>query len=334
MHILTASERFCALFGFAFPINVIYTSTVYSVKEREMSTYSRSTIKSNPLLETYRVALLFMGITAALALLLTVLTVIEIVVEGHATHAVNALTIDLPVFVLALVSLSLHYRHLKRIERRRLAAAEGDHALLSEEQPTPGAAALALPAAFKVSMSKVQMVFLTALLELVIVVFSVYGWFIIAGLPFWLFLMGGTVQVLILVPLVFATSRQVLEVTEVGLRLRASRASGFRGMVRWNEAHLFAVYNAPGVRRSGAVLTYELSSASSIVRWTRILRPNSLGLHMDPGMPLAEHNQAMKALCQLIAAQTGLPLYDLRKERTWEAREGVTDPRFERPPAQ
>src|SRR5260370_8154594 len=98
MHILTASERFCALFGFAFPINVIYTSTVYSVKEREMSTYSRSTIKSNPLLETYRVALLFMGITAALALLLTVLTVIEICVAGHATHSFTPLTLLLPSF--------------------------------------------------------------------------------------------------------------------------------------------------------------------------------------------------------------------------------------------
>ena len=301
-----------------------------------MYIYSRSTIKSNPLLETYRVALLVMGIAAALALLLAVLPVIVILVGGHATHVhvVNAFTIDLPVLVLALVSLSLQYRYWKRIERRRLAAAEGDHALLAEEQPAPDAAALALPAAFKMSMSKAQMVFLVVFLELVTVVISVYDWFIIAGIPFWLFLMGVTVPVLLLVPLIFATSRQVLEVTEVGLRLRASRASGFRGMVRWNEAHLFAVYNAPGVRRSGAVLTYELSSASSIVRWTRILRPNALGLHMDPGMPLAEHNQAMKALCQLIVAQTGLPLYDLRKERTWEEREGVTDPRFERPPAQ
>ncbi len=299
-----------------------------------MYIYSRSTIKSNPLLETYRVALLVMGIMTALALLLTVLTVIVILVGGHATHAVNAFTIDLPVLVLALASLSLQYRYLKRIERRRLAAAEGDHALLAEEQPTPDAAALALPAAFKMSMSTAQIVFMAALVELVIVLFSVYGWFIIDGIPFWLFLTGGTVLVLILALLVFVTSRQVLEVTEVGLRLRASRASGFRGMVRWNEAHLFAVYNVPGALRSGAVLTYELSSASSIVRWTRILRPNSFGLHMDPGMPLAEHNQAMKALCQLIAAQTGLPLYDLRKERTLEAREGVTDPRFERPPAQ
>ena len=297
-----------------------------------MYTYSRSTIKSNPLLETYRVALLFMGIAAAFALFLTVLAVIMILVG-----AVNAFPIDLidlPVWVLALVSFSLLYRYWKRIERRRLAAAEGDHDLLAEEQPTPGAAALALPAAFKVSLSTAQMAFIAALLELVIVVFSVYGWFIIDGIPFWLFLTGGTVLVLILVLLLFATSRQVLEVTEVGLRLSASRASGFRGMVRWNEAHLFALYNAPGALRSGDVLTYELSSAFSIVRWTRILRPNSFGLHMDPGMPLAEHNQAMKALCQLIAAQTALPLYDLRKERTLEAREGVAGPRFERPPAQ
>src|SRR5258708_15289174 len=122
--------------------------------------------------------------------------------------------------------------------------------------------------------------------------------------------MAGTVLVLLLVPLLFATSRQVLEVTEVGLRLRASRSSGFRGMVRWNEAHLFAVYHAPGARRNGAVLTYELSSASSIVRWTRILRPNSLGLHMDPGIPLAEHNQSVKDLCQVIFSHTSLPLYD------------------------
>ena len=105
-------------------------------------------------------------------------------------------------------------------------------------------------------------------------------------------------------------------------------------MLRWNEAHLFAVYNSPGAWRSGAVLTYELSSASSIVRWTQILHSNSFGLHMDPGIPLPEHNQAMKALCQLIAAQTGLPLYDLRKEHTLEARAGIADPRFERPPAQ
>lgn len=226
---------------------------------------------------------------------------------------------------------SRHYRHWKRIEPRRLAAAQGDLALLAEEQPTPDTAALALPATFKLSLSKAQLVCLAAFPELVVVFYSVDGWLVL-GIPFWLSVLLWTVLVLFLVAVVFATSRQVLEVTEVGVRLRAS-PSVFRGMVRWNEAHLFAVYNAPGVLSSGAMLTYELSSASSIVRWMQVLRPNAFGLHMDPGMPLAEHTQAMKALCQLIAAQTGLPLYDLRKERTWEIREGTAGPRFERPPA-
>ncbi|HKV02958.1 MAG TPA: hypothetical protein VJQ26_12575 [Ktedonobacteraceae bacterium] len=51
---------------------------------------------------------------------------------------------------------------MKRIEPRRLAAAQGDHALLAEEQPTADAAALALPATFKMSMSKAQLVCLAA----------------------------------------------------------------------------------------------------------------------------------------------------------------------------
>lgn len=284
--------------------------------EKKMHMYSRSAVKPNPLLETYRVMLLVIGIATALALIGTVVTVIAILSGGQATHAVNMLIIDFPMFVLALVSFSLQYRYWKRIECRRLATAQENHAFLAKEQPVPDSAALHLPAAFQMSMSKVQVALMFTLLEIVIIVFSVYSWFIMDGMLFWLFLVGGTVLVLILTLLIAMTSRQVLEVTEVGLRLRASRLSGFRGMVRWNEAHLFAVYNTPGTWKSGAVLTYELSSASDIVRWTRILRPNSLGLHIDPGMPLAEHNQAMEALCQLIVAQTGLPLYDLRKEYT------------------
>ena len=302
-----------------------------------MYTYRQSTIKSNPLLGLYLVWLLLGGIVVALTLLFSILLVMELLRGGFATPVLEAsiypfeVVLSLLLLVLVLVSGSGHYRHWKRIEPRRLAAAQGDPALLAEEQPTPDAAALALPATFQLSMSKAQLVGLAALPELVVVVYSIYGWLII-GIPFWLSLLLLTVLVLLVVAAVFATSRQVLEVTEVGVRLRASPGV-FRGIVRWNEAQLFAVYNTPGVLRSGTMLTYELSSASSIVRWTHILRPNALGLHRDPGMPLAEHTQAMKALCQLIAARTGLPLYDLRKERTWEAREGAAGLRFERPPA-
>src|SRR5258708_6374973 len=277
------------------------------------------------------------GIGVRLILLFSILAVMELLRGGFAAPALESsiypleMVLSLLLLVLALVWGSRHYRQWKRIDPRRLAAAEGDPALLAKEQPTPDAAALALPATLKMSMSKAQLVCLAALLELVVVLYSVYGWLVI-GIPYWLSVLLWTVLVLFLVAVIFATSRQVLEVTEVGGRLRTLPLV-FRGMVRWNEAHLFAVYNAPGVLSSGAMLTYELSSASSIVRWTRVLRPNALGLHMDPGMPLAEHTQAMKALCQVIAAQTGLPLYDLRKERAWEPRDGAAGPRFERPPA-
>ncbi len=280
-----------------------------------MYIYRQSTIKSNPLLVFYLVALLLGWIGVALLLLFSISLVMELLRGGFATPALESSiyllwnVLYLLLLVLALVWGSRHYRHWKRIEPHRLAAAQGDHALLAEEQPTPDAAALALPATFQLSMSKAQLVCLAAFPELVVVLYSVYGWSILS-IPFWLSVLLWT----------------------VGVRLRTLPLV-FRGMVRWNEAHLFAVYNAPGVLSSGAMLTYELSSASSIVRWTRVLRPNALGLHMDPGMPLAEHTQAMKALCQLIAAQTGLPLYDLRKERTREPREGAAGPRFERPPA-
>jgi hypothetical protein len=331
------NERFCSLFAFVLRINVICTHTGYSIKERKMYAYRQSTIKSNPLVGYYLVALLLGWIVVALTLLFSILLVMELLRGGFVTPALESsiypleMVLSLLLLVLTLVWGSRHYRHWKRIEPRRLAAAQGDPALLAEEQPTPDAATLALPATFKMSMSKAQLVCLAAFPELVVVFYSVYGWLIL-GIPYWLSVLLWTVLVLLLVAIVFATSRQVLEVTEVGVRLRASPLV-FRGMVRWNEAHLFAVYNAPGVLRSGTMLTYELASASGIVRWTRVLRPNALGLHMDPGMPLAEHTQAMKALCQLIAAQTGLPLYDLRNERTWEIREGTAGPRFERPPA-
>jgi hypothetical protein len=283
------------------------------LKEEEMDTNNRTMIRSNPLLETYRIALLAFGIMTVAAFFLTVLFVWAALMEGQVRRAFNGPTIDLPVFVLLLLILSLQYRRLKRIERCRLAAARGELGLLADEQPAPDPGALTLPAIFQMRWSKAQFLFLAGLMELVILLYSIYGWLIIDRFPLLLALIGGTVLVLILVPVLFVTSRQTLDVTEEGLRLRAS---GQGGMVHWNEAQLFAVSSILGAQKSGALLTYELASASSIVRWTRIVRTSLFGLHMDPGMPLNEHNREMEALQRLIVAKTGLQLYDLRKGST------------------
>src|SRR5258708_13378184 len=84
------NERFCSLFGFVLRINVICTNTVYSIKERKMYTYRQSTIKSNPLLVYYLVALLLGGIGVALILLFSILAVMDLLRGGFATPALES----------------------------------------------------------------------------------------------------------------------------------------------------------------------------------------------------------------------------------------------------
>src|SRR5258708_12868060 len=142
------------------------------------------------------------GIGVRLILLFSILAVMDLLRGGFATPALESSiyllwnVLYLLLLVLALVWGSRHYRHWKRIEPRRLAAAQGDPALLAEEQPTPDAAALALPATLKMSMSKAKLVCLAPLLELAFVLSTIYGWLVI-GIPFWLSLLLLTVLVLL-----------------------------------------------------------------------------------------------------------------------------------------
>lgn len=105
--------------------------------------------------------------------------------------------------------------------------------------------------------------------------------------------------------------RQKIEVTEQGL---SARNGGQKGAMRWEGARLFAMYNTWGAQKNGSSITYELSSATDIVRWTWVRRPNLLHLNMVPTVPSNEYNQQMQALNALIAAHTGLPLSDLRAD--------------------
>lgn len=103
---------------------------------------------------------------------------------------------------------------------------------------------------------------------------------------------------------------QKIEVTEQGVRVRYG---GQKSFVGWEEVRLFAVYNTWGVPRWGSSLSYELSSATAIARWNWIRHPNFFSMSAA-GVPPGEYQQQMYALNELIAARTGLPLFDLRKE--------------------
>jgi len=73
------------------------------------------------------------------------------------------------------------------------------------------------------------------------------------------------------------------------------------------------MYGTYGRQKSGASITYELSSARNIVRWTWFLRKTSW-VDLGPTISHDEYNRQMQALLSLVAAKTGLQLYDLRED--------------------
>ena len=104
-----------------------------------------------------------------------------------------------------------------------------------------------------------------------------------------------------------------IEVSEEGLTLRdiVSRRS-----IRWQEAELFAIaasVKAGSTSTQPTSIQFELSSATTIVRWTTELKPSRL---TRLSSPFPEYAQQMSDLLVLIAGKTGLPLHDLRG---WEA---------------
>src|SRR5262249_36848797 len=60
-------------------------------------------------------------------------------------------------------------------------------------------------------------------------------------------------------------------------------------------------------------IVYELSSAHDVVRWAWMRQNNRRVIFFaQPTVSAEEYERQMQALLSLIAAKTGLPLYDLR----------------------
>jgi hypothetical protein len=128
-----------------------------------------------------------------------------------------------------------------------------------------------------------------------------------------LFLLAIQVIIYIVLPICISSrlGSQQLTVTEDGLTSRfMGRAAS---SISWKEARLFARYRTFGAQKSGAALTYELSSARDTVRWTWVRHP-TYAVGLKPTLPPEEYNRQMVALLSLVAAKTGLALYDLQEE--------------------
>lgn len=204
----------------------------------------------------------------------------------------------------------------RRLEQRRLdlyqAAAAGDTSLapLADPQPVPDGTALSLPATFRLQrnwrgilvicggIACYVWVSFAAFLNLFFAPADIIGWLLsttaATGCAFGLFLV-----VLARIP------RQWLEVTEDRLIFR----EGFPSALLWKDITLFAI--PTGSQRGKPVMRYELLGSTQSFCILRPARGRLLQLD-QPVLPFEEYDQQMEALLSVIAAKTGLALYDLR----------------------
>ncbi|MBA2677097.1 MAG: hypothetical protein H0U76_01660 [Ktedonobacteraceae bacterium] len=310
-----------------------YQTTIVSPQRQPAQAHGPSTmICSNPLLGTLKMArLMYLGIAALL--------VVEILFM-HATFYLSELTSQssLSGFFTSLWSvsamsalnlllwlglgllISLIERYWKRIERLRFSAAAGIEHLRALNLPQPGAEALQLPTTITLRMARLFALFVGLAFFVGMILFLLLMDVVNpAGGTFFLSWPVNMVALILLaglacgIYLLYSRRRRRIEVSEDGIRMYESKKVVTH--VPWREARLFVCYNAPVARRSGDELICELSSGSSVVRWSWVQRAGSPWLMWTTITPFAEHRANMQALAELVTTRTGLPLYDLRGEQ-------------------
>jgi len=221
----------------------------------------------------------------------------------------------------------LQERYLERIERRRFAAVQGNQLFLAADLPAPVTASLPLPITIKLRPKKGCFLLIIECIvgELLIAMILFAGlltWFL--SFPFlpvsdqqlinflvFCSIIFGPALVILFPMLILPPGRQQIKVTEGGLAVRNGGIQTSR--VLWHDACLFAMYGTFGAQKNRAAITYELSSARDIVRWTWVLR-KTYWVGLGPTIPHDEYNRQMQALLAFVTARTGLPLYDLRED--------------------
>jgi hypothetical protein len=309
---------------------------VVPVKEKIMLTTKRTLqpegptlVKVDPMVKRFRVLKIMMVGSIAMFLI----GALFIYLAFKLTHGIVlpmtlvSLTLVGASFPMSIINTLLQERFWKRLEQKRQAAARGEQSLLAAEQPAPHANALQLPVTIEQRPNWFVLILIPGILLVTMAIFTI----ILLAFPQLLYTPTPThrpvpqiavplivittlVATLLLCGLMFAIMyskvRQQITVTEHGLLklgLRKART------ITWNEARLFAMGSIFGAKKYPYPLLYELSSANEIIRWTW-MRPNTwrVMFFAKPTVSQEEYNRQMQALLSLIAAKTGLPLYDLR----------------------
>ncbi|MDQ2714731.1 MAG: hypothetical protein M3Z08_07485 [Chloroflexota bacterium] len=207
-------------------------------------------------------------------------------------------------------------RYWKRIGQRRLEALRDPQPFVSGNQIWPTANALPLPATIRLRWNRIV---LGAVVALVIIGFGLMlvGIFLASlhanARPAVLLISGIFIFVIVLLALLtyFLFMRyqtQEITLTEEGI---STRYMGQERRLCWEEARIFAVYDAQGIKKSVFAQTYELSNAQTVVRWGQQRLANPFFVVQSSVNKREDFNWQVGQINALVAARTGLPLLDL-----------------------
>ncbi|MHB8598963.1 MAG: hypothetical protein ACYDER_19380 [Ktedonobacteraceae bacterium] len=228
--------------------------------------------------------------------------------------------------LISIVTMTLQVRFWKRLEQRRQTAVRGEQTLLAAEQPTSDANALSLPTTIEQRPNWTMLLAIPGILLILTIVFDYLlinfpqtfspnrpvpssALFIIAAVIFFIMLLISG----LLVAAMYYRVRQQITVTQDGILM-----FGFRKIhaIRWDEARLFAIIGLYGAKKYKNPFFFELSNANEVIRWNWIRKnTRKLIFFAKPTIPQADYDRQLQALNSLIAAKTGLPLYDLRERK-------------------
>jgi hypothetical protein len=217
----------------------------------------------------------------------------------------------------------------KRLEQRRQAAARGDQRLLADEQPAADTHAYTLPLTIRQRPRLASFAILAVCtfvsclvggsLSLLFFTRMMPSPHHTSSSPLFTFILIGILALLGLATalafsiIMYTKVRQQITLTEDGL-MQVGLSSKVRS-IPWSEARLFAILSIYGAKKYPSPALFELSSGNEIIRWNW-LRKNSMSMwyFANSRVDTAEYERQMRSALSIIAAKTGLPLYDLRKE--------------------
>lgn len=212
-------------------------------------------------------------------------------------------------------------RYWKRIGQRRMEALRNSQPFVADSQPWPSTNALSLPATIRLRWNRITLgvvgalvIIAFGLILLAILLASLHKGNILEALS-----IAGILALLILIIalltyfLFMRYQTQEIELSVEGMR---TRYMGQERRLRWDEARVFAMYDAQGIKKSPFVQTYELSNEQTVVRWGQLRSMNPFLVMQSSMHKREDFNWLVGQINALVTAHTSLPLLDLSDRST------------------